>query len=156
MRSLDSWFDEYGESHQNPVNKAIHWICVPVIFFSILVMLTAIPHQNISHLFGSDYFHWGTIAALALLIFYFAHSWVMGLAMTIFCSLCFGLLMIISNFSISLWGVGFTLFVVAWIGQFYGHHLEGKKPSFFKDIQFLLIGPAWLMGFVLRRLQIRY
>jgi uncharacterized membrane protein YGL010W len=42
------------------------------------------------------------------------------------------------------------IFVLAWIGQFIGHSIEGKKPSFLKDIQFLLIGPAWLMNFILK------
>jgi uncharacterized membrane protein YGL010W len=44
-------------------------------------------------------------------------------------------------------GVGFYIgvFILAWIGQFYGHKVEGKKPSFFKDLQFLLIGPVWCM-----------
>ena len=48
------------------------------------------------------------------------------------------------------------LFVLAWIGQFIGHKVEGKKPSFFKDLQFLLIGPAWLMSFVYRAAGLRY
>lgn len=40
--------------------------------------------------------------------------------------------------------INLTLFILAWIGQFYGHHVEGKKPSFFQDLQFLLIGPLWV------------
>jgi uncharacterized membrane protein YGL010W len=55
-----------------------------------------------------------------------------------------------------LWLVSAIVFVVAWIGQFYGHKVEGKKPSFLKDIQFLLIGPAWLLHFIYRRLGIPY
>jgi uncharacterized membrane protein YGL010W len=55
-----------------------------------------------------------------------------------------------------LWLVSLVIFAVAWIGQFYGHKVEGKKPSFFKDIQFLLIGPAWLMHFVYKKLGIPY
>jgi uncharacterized membrane protein YGL010W len=55
-----------------------------------------------------------------------------------------------------LWLVCVIIFVVAWIGQFYGHKVEGKKPSFLKDIQFLLIGPAWLMHFIYRKLGIPY
>jgi len=55
-----------------------------------------------------------------------------------------------------LWAISLTLFVLAWIGQFIGHKIEGKKPSFFKDIQFLLVGPAWLMGFIYKRLGINY
>ena len=55
-----------------------------------------------------------------------------------------------------LWKVSLIIFIIAWIGQFIGHKIEGKKPSFFQDIQFLLIGPAWLIGFIYRRFNIRY
>jgi uncharacterized membrane protein YGL010W len=55
-----------------------------------------------------------------------------------------------------LWVICIVIFIVAWIGQFYGHKIEGKKPSFLKDVQFLLIGPAWLMHFVYKRLGIPY
>jgi uncharacterized membrane protein YGL010W len=48
------------------------------------------------------------------------------------------------------------IFILAWLGQFYGHYLEGKKPSFLKDIQFLLIGPAWLLSFIFKKLGIPY
>jgi uncharacterized membrane protein YGL010W len=55
-----------------------------------------------------------------------------------------------------LWALCLTLFAVAWIGQFIGHHYEGKRPSFFKDVQFLMIGPLWLMSFIYRKLRIPY
>ena len=46
-------------------------------------------------------------------------------------------------------------FIVAWIGQFIGHKIEGKKPAFFKDLQFLLIGPVWLLSFIYNKLNIK-
>jgi len=36
--------------------------------------------------------------------------------------------------------------------QFIGHKLEGKKPSFFEDVQYLWVGPL----FVLRPLLLRF
>ena len=45
-----------------------------------------------------------------------------------------------------------VLFVLAWVGQFIGHKIEGKKPSFFEDLQFLLVGPVWLLRFVYERM----
>ena len=45
-------------------------------------------------------------------------------------------------------------FVLAWIAQFIGHEIEGKKPKFIEDIQFLLIGPAWLLSFIYKKLNI--
>ena len=54
------------------------------------------------------------------------------------------------------WKSSLILFCAAWVGQFIGHKIEGKKPSFLHDVVFLLIGPAWLMHFVYRKLGIRY
>ena len=56
----------------------------------------------------------------------------------------------------ALWSVCLLIFMLSWIGQFIGHRIEGRSPSFFKDVQFLLIGPLWLLGHVYRRLGIRY
>jgi uncharacterized membrane protein YGL010W len=55
-----------------------------------------------------------------------------------------------------LWLISILIFAVAWIGQFIGHNIEGKKPSFLKDLQFLLIGPMWLLSFIYKKLNIAY
>ena len=67
--------------------------------------------------------------------------------------LCVGVLAVTTA---PLWQTSLIVFVVAWIGQFIGHKIEGKKPSFFKDLQFLLVGPMWLMHFVYKRVGIAY
>lgn len=72
-----------------------------------------------------------------------------------------GFLMVYFNHRLAMSGVplvSFSLFifVVAWIGQFVGHKIEGAKPSFFEDIQFLLIGPAWLLSFVYDKIGVDY
>ena len=127
-RSLDQWLAEYAVSHQNPINKKIHWLCVPTIFVSILGM-------------GMSLAAWLTIVLTMLVaIFYLRLSTPLFIAMGIF--------MLVSMSAIALLPLGFKawalIFVVAWIGQFIGHKIEGKKPSFFEDLQFLLIGPAWV------------
>jgi uncharacterized membrane protein YGL010W len=64
---------------------------------------------------------------------------------------------LISQYSrIPLWVISLIIFTGAWIGQFIGHKIEGKKPSFLKDVQFLLIGPAWLLSFIYKKLGISY
>ena len=70
-------------------------------------------------------------------------------------SMIYGILWL-NSLAVSLWKVSLLIFVVAWIGQFIGHKIEGKKPSFFEDLQFLLIGPAWLLSFVYKRFNIKY
>lgn len=140
MKSVDQWFDEYGESHRNPVNKLVHWICVPLITFSVLGVLWALHPVAAA-----------TVVGLAL-AFYVVLSWRLALVMTLQSLL---MLWVLSLMPMVFWP-SVIIFVLAWIGQFIGHQVEGKKPSFFKDLQFLLIGPAWLMGFVFKRLGWRY
>lgn len=129
MKSITEWFDEYSESHQNPTNKQIHWLCVPAILFSIIGI---IAHFS------------ALLTALLLvltLVFYARLDLVLAVAMA-------ALLVVMAWLIYTLpVGIGFyiAIFVVAWVGQFYGHKIEGKKPSFFKDLQFLLIGPVWCM-----------
>jgi uncharacterized membrane protein YGL010W len=141
MRKIDYLFNRYGESHRNPTNKAIHWICVPLISWSLLAGLWA----------------WTPIAVYVLIalavIFYVSLSLPIAIGM-----LGVSGLMVLTLTAVTehLLIVAIVVFVAAWIGQFIGHNIEGKKPSFSEDIKFLLIGPAWLLGFVYRRLGITY
>ena len=147
MRTLDTWFKEYAVSHQNKTNIAIHFICVPAIFFSIVGLLMSMPSGFLASLVpGSNPFieNWAFVALLLLLFFYIRLSLKMTVQILIFSAFC-----IIANYYIGLyaplWIVSLGVFAVAWLGQFYGHKLEGKKPSFLKDLQFLLIGAAWVI-----------
>lgn len=156
-RNLQEWFDAYGESHQHPTNKLIHWICVPLIFFSIVLLVASIPFPSSTWPAQLRPFtNWAWVALLPVLLFYFNLSWRMGIGMLVVVAVCLTGLYALENMGFVLWKVGLQLFVGAWIGQFYGHKLEGKKPSFFQDLQFLLIGPAWLLGFVYSSLGLRY
>ena len=146
MKTLQQWFDEYGESHKNPVNKAIHYICVPTIFFSIVGLMMSIPSDFIKSVTSLNLpviENWATIVLIFVLLFYIRLSMKMALKIAIFAFLCLVLNFYISQ-NVSLWIFSLTIFSIAWIGQFYGHNVEGKKPSFLKDLQFLLIGPAWV------------
>ena len=156
MRKIDQLLSEYGESHQNVTNKTIHWICVPLIFFSIVGLIASIPSGLVQDLFGS-YFNWATVAMILVLVYYVSLSPSLSVGMALFTFACLYLTKTIALSGIApLWLVCILIFVLAWIGQFYGHKVEGKKPSFFKDLQFLLIGPAWLMHFIYKKLGISY
>ena len=141
MRKIDDLFARYGESHRNPANKAIHWICVPLITWSVLAALWA----------------WSPMAAwigVALALAFYA--WLSP-------SIALGMLVVLALMVYPLprlgsdaLAVAAIVFVMAWVGQFIGHMIEGRKPSFFEDVKFLLVGPAWLLGFIFRRLGIKY
>ncbi|WP_439880813.1 DUF962 domain-containing protein [Pontibacter sp. MBLB2868] len=160
MKKMQQWFDDYGQSHQNHTNKIIHWICVPLIFFSIIGLLASIPSGALKELFPPQvqpFVHFGTVVVLLGLLFYLRLSFTMFLGMALVCAFMLWAVYAVDVYtSAPLWLVSLTVFILAWIGQFYGHKVEGKKPSFLKDLQFLLIGPAWLLGFIYRKLGIPY
>lgn len=144
-KSLNDWLAIYGESHQNKTNKLIHKICVPLIFISIYFILFSLPFP----LKKNMYLNWATVAYIFALIFWFKLNIKVGLGF-----LVFGFILAFSTFLV--WVFWFYLseramlryssivFILAWIGQFIGHKIEGKKPSFLDDLKFLLIGPIWI------------
>jgi len=160
MKPIQQWIDEYGESHQNPTNKLIHWVCVPLIMLSLLALLGKIPFFiNGLTLFtiGSEpvLFDWTIIFLSFCIIFYSRLSLTLSLGMLLI-AIC--MLFIISYIKYSdpeIWRLSLAIFIVGWIGQFIGHKIEGKKPSFFEDLQFLLIGPAWLLSFIYNKIGIK-
>jgi len=154
MRSAEQWFAEYGESHQNPTNKAIHWIAVPVIYATVVGLLWAIPQP--AFMAAIPWLNWAVVALVPTLLFYLAMSFPLALGMAAISVVCLWGWSVVERLGISVWQAALVLFVVMWIFQFIGHHIEGKKPSFFKDLQFLLIGPAWVIAFVYRQLGIKY
>jgi uncharacterized membrane protein YGL010W len=159
MRKIDALLSEYGESHQNSTNKTIHWICVPLIFFSLVGLVASIPSGILQTFMGegNPYANWATVALVFIIIYYVSLSISLSIGMMLFAVFCLTLVNILVQMNIApLWLISIVIFVVAWIGQFYGHSVEGKKPSFFKDVQFLLIGPAWLMHFIYKKTGIPY
>ena len=154
-RKIDQLLSEYGESHQNSTNKLIHWICVPAIMFSLLGLFYTIPFFVERGLFSN----WAAVFIGITLLYYAT------LSIPIFLGfILVGGLMVMGNHylfemlnpAIPYVFVCLGIFVVAWIGQFIGHNIEGKKPSFLKDLQFLLIGPAWLLHFIYKNVGVKY
>ncbi|MEM6380820.1 MAG: Mpo1-like protein [Bacteroidota bacterium] len=156
MQNIEWYLAKYGESHQNAINKLIHWFCIPAIMFSLFGLLYAVPFPG-----GRDLLtNWATAFMAAALIYYFRLSFVMFLSFIVV-----GGLMVYGNHMIyqivgqdpgQLAIVSLVIFVIAWIVQFVGHKIEGKKPSFLEDVQFLLVGPMWLLSFIYKKLGIRY
>ena len=152
MKTIHQWLSEYGESHQNHTNKTIHWICVPAIFFSIIGLLYGI---KLPFAIGGLQITVAIVVLALVTIYYISLSKTLWIGLLMFAVLCIWLCGLIETANVmQLWLISIIVFVVAWVGQFYGHKVEGKKPSFLKDIQFLMIGPAWLMSFIYKKLGI--
>ncbi|MCX7133732.1 Mpo1 family 2-hydroxy fatty acid dioxygenase [Aeromonas piscicola] len=148
MKRLDEWFSDYGQSHQHPVNVAIHKLAVPGIYLCSLALLWCLPTGPLP-----PSLNWAALAAIPVLAFYLRLSFPLFVGMAVLTTL--GLVLCQLWQGPLLWPalVGFGLL---WIAQFVGHRIEGKRPSFLADLQFLLIGPAWVLASLYRRLGIPY
>ena len=154
-RTADDWFDAYGHSHQNPINKLVHWVCVPLITLTLLALLWSIPTGPLAEV--APWFNLAWVLVAIAVVFYLRMSVVIALGMFVVTAIAIGLILEWERFvPAPIWPTALALFVLAWIGQFIGHKIEGAKPSFLEDIQFLLVGPAWLLHFVYRKVGIRY
>ncbi len=156
MKSIHQWLSEYGESHQNHTNKTVHWICVPLIMFSLIGLLWSIPTPEAFKNF-SFLLNYGTIFLMLALCYYLLLSIPLTIGMLFITAAIIAGNYYLSQMNIApLWLISILIFAVAWVGQFIGHNIEGKKPSFLKDLQFLLIGPMWLLSFIYKKLNIAY
>ena len=156
MRGVAQWLDDYGECHRNHANKALHWICVPVIVWCVLGLLWSLPIPR-EVLAMSPAANWGTLAVLAAILYYSLLSIPLALgALPVLLAMLWSIDLLKPTSPVPLWSICVVLFIIAWIGQFIGHAIEGRRPSFFKDVQFLMIGPLWLLADLYRRWGIRY
>ena len=140
-RRIDQLLAHYGESHQHPVNERIHFIAIPLIMLSLIGLIYCI-HPALAYAFMA-----------ASMVYYARLSSVFLMAMGVWSALLLALVHAMGDVRLPLC---VAIFVGAWVLQFIGHKLEGKKPSFLNDLQYLMIGPAWLMSFIYKRIGISY
>jgi uncharacterized membrane protein YGL010W len=153
QRSMRDWLDSYSQDHQHPINCLLHWICVPLIVWSVLALLWTVPVPASLLRPGAC----GVFAIVLAFAWYWKHSHRLGASMLVTlailalgCAWVFGQLG-----SAAMRWLAAGVFIVAWVGQFIGHLLEGRRPSFFTDLAYLLIGPAWLMDKLLNRIGLK-
>jgi len=162
MPTLQHYLNRYAESHQNNTNVLIHWICVPLIVFSLLGLVWAIPVPHVDFLGKlNGYINLATFLILFATIYYLRLSFRIGLAMILTIWIFSTGIILLERMARlrgwpEMWQVCLFIFVLAWAGQFIGHKIEGKKPSFLEDLQFLLIGPAWLWVKIFRKLNWKF
>jgi len=140
IRQIDRLIGHYAESHRHPTNVLIHWICVPIIVWCTLALIHAI-HPWLAY-----------ASYIGALVYYVRLSLPFAVTMAVFAGLCLASLAVIPQ---AAW-IALALFVITWVLQFYGHHVEGKKPSFLEDLQYLLVGPLFLLAKAFRKLGLNY
>jgi uncharacterized membrane protein YGL010W len=139
MRTLDDWLAEYSESHRDPVNRRYHRVCVPLILWSVVGFLSLLRLYD------------GVLSSAAMIGSAFALGFYALLGakpfvqMFLLLGACIAACASLDRAVERAWIVYAIVFALGWAGQAIGHVHEGKKPSFFKDVQFLLIGPLWIL-----------
>jgi len=154
MTPIGTWFEHYSGDHQNATNQKIHVICVPAILWSVIALLWCIPVPEAIGRPGL----WAAAAMFLTWIFYWQLSRKLALGMLVVFAVFGGISELIRlqfGADVLLW-TSIVVFVVAWIGQFVGHKIEGKRPSFLTDLVYLLIGPLWVLAKGYRKLGMGY
>ncbi|MGY0505598.1 Mpo1 family 2-hydroxy fatty acid dioxygenase [Luteimonas sp. e5] len=154
QRPIERWFAHYADDHRDALNQKLHVVCVPLILWSVIALLWCIPVPGT--LFGPG--AWAALAMFMTWSFYYRHSRPLGMGMlAVFVLLAWStraLHLALGPGLLAALALG--VFVLAWLGQFIGHHHEGRRPSFLTDLTYLLIGPLWVLNKLYRRLGWNY
>lgn len=144
QRRVDQLLAHYGQSHQHPTNERIHVVAIPLIMLTLVGMMYALSP-------------WLAYAFLGASLVYYLR---LGSPMLTTCMVAVTAAMLLAIRALDGAGVllptSVAVFVVAWVFQFIGHKVEGKKPSFFEDIQYLWVGPLFVLVLFLRRAGLRW
>jgi uncharacterized membrane protein YGL010W len=137
---LTRLLESYEKNHQNPINEAIHIIAIPLIMFSILGMTAAFDIFLEYILVGIVFFYYLKLSKIAALL------------MLVWLLIYLGLVALLKPYIIE---ISILLFAFGWILQFFGHFIEGKRPSFFEDLRYFLIGPLFVVQKVISKFGIK-
>lgn len=140
-RRVDALLAHYALSHRNPANEAIHCVAIPLIMLSLVGLLYAV-HPWVAYAF-----------MLASMVYYLRLSAVFLASMAV---ISVAMLALVQAMGDRVLAISAAIFVLAWIAQFVGHRIEGRKPSFFEDLQYLWVGPLFVLSLLFRKLGIRW
>lgn len=151
LKSINDWMNSYESSHQHPTNQLIHKICVPLIVYSVLGILWALPFPIKSQI---PWLNGATLVSIISLLFYLKLNLKLFIGMLI-------KIFFMNFICYKLENTGFllsssvTIFIFSWFAQFWGHKIEKKKPSFVEDLFYLLIGPLWALKSLYQKIGIK-
>lgn len=158
VRPVDRWFNAYSQDHQHPLNQRLHVFCVPAIVWSLMAMLYAVPTPEALAAVFPPFGVFAAVLAVLSVMFWVWMSLPLGLGIAVLTLAGFWVnaLILEAMGATALLVIGALVFIVAWIGQFIGHHIEGRRPSFFTDLVYLMIGPPWVLAKGYRGLGLRW
>jgi uncharacterized membrane protein YGL010W len=140
-RRIDELLNHYAQSHLHPTNERIHFAAIPLIMLSLIGLMFCL-HPLVAYGF-----------ILASMVYYLRLSLPFAAAMTVWSAI---MLAVVHAMGEQRLYICLAIFVGAWVMQFIGHKIEGKKPSFFEDVQYLWIGPLFVLQPLMRKFRIAW
>jgi uncharacterized membrane protein YGL010W len=140
-RKIDQLLAHYGASHKNPTNELIHFAAIPLIMLSLCGLMFAL-HPWVAYAFIA-----------ASMVYYARLSGVFFISM---CAWSAAIIGVVHAMGQQVLIASVVIFIGAWIAQFIGHKIEGKKPSFFEDLQYLWVGPMFVLSKLFVKLGIKW
>ena len=155
MTETDRWLSDYGESHRDIRFAAIYWVAVLTLVLGTVGMLWSLP-VPVEFARISPVLNWGSTFLMAAVVYYFIISMPLAIGMLPF---IFGVAAVqvwLAESPYSLIRVSAGLFAASLIGLYLGQHASGGVRAVFRDIQLMMIAPAWLLSVLYRRFGIPY
>jgi uncharacterized membrane protein YGL010W len=154
MKSLQEQMDAYAAYHQDPRNKATHFVGVPLVTFSLFIFLgwfRFVQLPDFPLLSGAVLFY------LIVFVYYLRLSWFVALLQAPFTVALLWLADGVSRrpFTESM-AVFLATFVGGWVVQLVGHAMEGRRPALADNILQVFNAPLFLTVEVLMLLGIRH
>jgi len=151
----DRWLDIYEHGHSGPVNRALHWICAPLLVCSLVGILWALPVPAAFRA-SDSVINWGTLFIMAIIVYYFIISIrlaIGSLPFIVFIALVIARLDMLAT---PLWKISVLALAISALGLYTGHQLDGNRTSVLRDLLYAPIAPLWILGSLYRQLGIRY
>jgi uncharacterized membrane protein YGL010W len=155
MRTADFWLDRYSRHHRQRPNRLLHALAVPLAVLGLTGLLWALPVPT-AFTDISPALNWGTAFLLAAVVYYFILSIPLAIGLLPFVLAITGILGRLDSLGPALWQTSLALLLAALVLQAVGHLLEGGRLRVLEDLQYLMIGPVWMMAGAFRRLGIPY
>lgn len=155
MNETDGWLHRYEETHSDLTNPAVYWAAVPMVVLGTVGLLWSLPIPD-AFFEISPLMNWGTAFLMATAVYYFIISVSLAIGMLPFIIGVAGINMWLDGSDFSLLRVSIGLLLAGIIGLWLGHRNQNSIRPVLDDLQFMMIGPAWLLSVLYKRIGIPF
>jgi uncharacterized membrane protein YGL010W len=153
MGETEDWLSRYAESHAELSSPLVYWVAVPLVVLGTVGLLWSLPVPDEFYAI-SPLVNWGSLFLMAATVYYFIISVPLAIGMLPF---VIGLALIQSWLEATQRSparVATILLIAGIIGLLLSRRRGRTAKLVFQDLQLMMIGPAWLLSVLYRRMGI--